>query len=103
MPFYTPDQDADDHTNDALATEPANQQEGKFMSDKMMGYLLLTLSVLIYVVCAATFLAMLQALTVSSTISAIESAFGTFVIGILLLVLGRKSYKAGKRRLKAEN
>jgi hypothetical protein len=73
------------------------------MSDQMIGYLLLALSLAIYLVCGATFVAMLQALTVSSTISAIESAFGTFVIGVLLLVLGRKSYQAGKRRLKAGN
>ena len=70
------------------------------MTDQMIGYLLLGLSVVIYLVCGATFVAMLQALAVSSTISAIESAFGTCVIGILLAVLGRKSYKAGKKRLK---
>ena len=70
------------------------------MTDQMIGYLLLGLSVVIYLVCGATFVAMLQALAVSSTISAIESAFGTFVIGILRFVLGRKSYQAGKRRLK---
>ncbi|MES2627202.1 MAG: hypothetical protein V4628_18090 [Pseudomonadota bacterium] len=70
------------------------------MTDQLIGYLLIGLSVVIYLVCGATFLAMLQALTVSSTISAIESAFGTCVIGILLLVLGRKSYNAGKNRLK---
>lgn len=71
------------------------------MTDQMIGYLLLALSVLIYVICGATFLAMLQALTVTSTISAIESAFGTFVIAVLLLVLGRKAWQAGKSRLKA--
>jgi uncharacterized sodium:solute symporter family permease YidK len=73
------------------------------MTDQMIGYLLLGLSLVIYLVCGAAFVAMLQALAVSSTISAIESAFGSFVIGILLLVLGGKSYQAGKRRLKAEN
>ena len=70
------------------------------MTDKMTGYFLLALSVLIHLVCAASFLAMMQALMVKSTISAIESAFGTLVIGILLLVLGRKSWQAGKRRMK---
>ena len=72
------------------------------MTDQMIGYLLLGLSLVIYLVCGATFVAMLQALMVNSTISAIESAFGSFVIGILLLVLGRKSYQAGKRRIKSE-
>jgi hypothetical protein len=103
MPFYTSDQYADVRRTMRSPPSLQNRQEKKDMTDKMMGYLLLALSLLIYVVCAATFLAMLQALTVSSTISAIESAFGTFVIGILLLVLGRKSYNAGKRRLKAEH
>lgn len=70
------------------------------MTDKMIGYLLLALALLIYIVCAASFFAMAQALLVTSTISAIESAFGTLVIGILLLVFGRKSWQAGKRRLK---
>ncbi len=72
------------------------------MADQTVGYLLLALSMIIYLICGATFFAMLHALTVTSTISAIESAFGTFVIGILLLVLGRKTYQAGKRRLKRE-
>ncbi len=73
------------------------------MTDQTIGYLLLGLSGVIYLVCAATFVAMLQALMVTSTISAIESAFGTFVIGLLLLLFGRKSWVAGKRRLKAGN
>jgi uncharacterized membrane protein len=71
------------------------------MSDRTIGYLLVGLSAVIYIVCGTAFVAMLQALTVNNTISAIESAFGSFVIGILLLVLGRKSYQAGKRRLKS--
>lgn len=74
--------------------------ERKYMANQTIGYLLLVLAVIIYLICGATFLAMLHALTVTSTISAIESAFGTFVIGILLLVLGTKSYQAGKKRLK---
>jgi len=69
----------------------------------MIGYLLLGLSALIYLVCGAAFVAMVQALAVNNTMSAIESAFGSFVIGILLLVLGRKAYQAGKSRLKPEN
>jgi hypothetical protein len=103
LQLYTCEYDIYYCTNRIVESQTGSRAGGEFMTDQMIGYLLLALSALIYVICGATFLAMLQALTVSSTISAIESAFGTFVVGILLLVLGRKSYQAGKRRLKAEN
>lgn len=66
-----------------------------------LGYLLVGLSALLYLVSVATFVAMLRALMVTSTITAIESAFGTLVIGILLLVLARKAWLSGKSRLKS--
>ena len=66
-----------------------------------LGYLLVGLSAVLYLISAATFVAMLRALTVTSTITAIESAFGTLVIGILLLVLARKAWLSGKSRLKS--
>jgi|GEM_PF-1589824 len=72
------------------------------MRNNIIGYGLLALSMLLFVLCGATFFAMLQALTVSSTISAIESAFGTLVGGILLLAMGRKAYNAAKTRLKSD-
>jgi len=67
------------------------------------GLLLCAASLMLYVAAAGAFVAMLQALTVSSTITAIESAFGTFVLGILLLVFARRSWLAGKTRIKSTN
>lgn len=68
------------------------------MSDKTKGLLLMSLAVLLYGVSAATAFAALYALTVRTTLAAIESAFGTFVILILLLVFARKCWDSGKKR-----
>jgi hypothetical protein len=73
------------------------------MSERMLGYLLAALAGLLYLVSVATFVAMVRALTVTSTVTAIESAFGTMVIGILLLVLARKAWLAGKSRFKSSD
>ncbi len=69
------------------------------MNERVAGYLLQGLAVLLYAVCAATGFAVLYALTVTTTLAAIESAFGTFVILILLLVGARKCWQNGKKRL----
>jgi hypothetical protein len=67
------------------------------MNDRVKGYLLMSLAVLIYLACAATGFAVLYALTVRTTLAAIESAFGTFVILILMLVGARKCWENGKK------
>lgn len=67
------------------------------MNDRVGAYLWLGIAVLLYVVCAATAFAVLYALTVTTTLAAIESAFGTFVILILLLVGARKCWEKGKK------
>lgn len=69
------------------------------MNDRIVGYLLLALAVLFYLVSAATGFAVLYALTVRTTLAAVESAFGTFVILILLLVFARKCWEKGKSKL----
>lgn len=66
-----------------------------------LGYLLLGLSSLLYLVSVATFVGMLRAWTLGSTLTAIESAFGALVMGILLLVLARKAWLSGKSRVKS--
>lgn len=71
------------------------------MNDRIKGYLLMSLAVLIYAFSAATGFAVLYALTVRTTLAAVESAFGTFVILILMLVGARKCWEAGKKRLSA--
>ena len=53
------------------------------MSNRVKGYLLMGLSVLLHLAGVAAFVAMLRALTVSTTLAAIESAFGSLVICIL--------------------
>ena len=69
------------------------------MNVRVLGYLLLGLAVLLYIVSAATGFAVLYALTVTTTLAAVESAFGTFVILIMLLVFARKCWDSGKKRL----
>ena len=71
------------------------------MNDRVKGYLLMSLAVLIYAVSAVTGFAVLYALTVRTTLAAIESAFGTFVILILMLVGARKCWESGKKRRSA--
>ena len=67
------------------------------MSDKVKGGLLMSLAVLLYAVSAVTGFAALYALTVRTTLAAVESAFGTFVIMILLLVFARRCWDNGKQ------
>ena len=73
------------------------------MKNRFFAYLLLVLSGLLYVLFAATLLSMLQAFTVRDTITAVESAFGTFVLLLMLLWAARRSWSAGKKRLKQED
>lgn len=54
------------------------------------------LAVLLALVSAAGFVAMVLALTASHTLSAIESAFGSLIIALLFLVLACKTWRAGK-------
>ncbi len=69
------------------------------MNDRVPGYLLLGLSLLIYLLAGAAFVAVLRALTVSTTLAAVETAFGSLVLCILLLVLARKAWDSGKKHI----
>ena len=69
------------------------------MNQRVLGYLWLGLALALYVVSVATGFALLYALSVPTTLAAIESAFGTFVILILLLVFARKCWEKGKTML----
>lgn len=73
------------------------------MNDRVKGYLLMSLAVLLYATSAVTGFAVLYALTVRTTLAAVESAFGTFVILILMLVGARKCWDSGKKRLSGTN
>lgn len=66
--------------------------------NNVSAYLLLSLSVLLHLAAAASVLAALHALTVRTTLAAIESAFGTLVIAILLLLLARTTWQKGKNK-----
>lgn len=68
------------------------------MNARVKGLVLMSLAVLIYVISAVTGFAVLYALTVRTTLAAVESAFGTFVILILMLVGARKCWESGKKR-----
>lgn len=69
------------------------------MSERVTGYLMLACAGLLYVAAAASVFAMFYALTVRTTLAAVESAFGTLVVSILLLVLARKCWDAGRKRM----
>lgn len=67
--------------------------------NKFIGYLQVGFAWLLYLVSAATFISFLYALSIKDTVSAVESAFGTFVILIAMLVMAKFSKDAGKNRL----
>ncbi|MEY4641673.1 MAG: hypothetical protein RLZZ227_1667 [Pseudomonadota bacterium] len=69
------------------------------MNERVIGAVLLVLAAALYIAAAAALFAMFHALTVRTTLAAVESAFGTFVITILLLVLARRCWGAGKKRM----
>ncbi|MDG2090204.1 MAG: hypothetical protein P8J61_03705 [Gammaproteobacteria bacterium] len=73
------------------------------MSDQIIGYLLIVLSALLYLLFGAALLAMVYAFTVNTTIAAVESAFGSMVIGFLFFAMAKFSFRAAKKRIKAED
>ena len=68
----------------------------------LKGYLLMGLAVLLYLAAGASFLSLFMALQIPDTVIAIESAFGSFVIAIGMLVLGKKVLGAAKAQLKPD-
>ncbi len=70
------------------------------MNQHLLGCLLLGLSVLIYLVSGLAFVQMIYSLTINSTITAVESAFGSLVICILLIIIAHKVFRDGKKRIK---
>ena len=69
------------------------------MANQIIGYLLIVLSLLLYLVSGAALVAMVYALTVKTTIAAIESAFGSIVIGGIFFSLAKITFRAGKLRI----
>jgi hypothetical protein len=63
------------------------------VSDQIIGYLLIVLSALLYLLFAVALLAMVYAFTVNTTIAAVESAFGSMVIGFLFFAMATSAYK----------
>lgn len=70
------------------------------MLRKLTGYFCVVTAAVLLVLAALTLFAMLRALTVATTLAAVESAFGSFVLCILLLVGARKLKDVGVARLK---
>lgn len=70
------------------------------MLNKIIPYCIIAAAGLVFLLACASLVAMLRALTVSTTLAAIETAFGTFVLAIILLVSARRLYDAGLKRLK---
>ena len=71
--------------------------------NKFTGYLLYAFAFLLYLLTAVTFISFLYAITIRDTLSAVESAFGTFVITIAMLVMAKFARDAAKTRLSVEN
>lgn len=67
---------------------------------RLLGGLFVFLSLALLLAGGAAVVAMVRALTVESTLPAIESAFGSMVIAIILLALARQVFKAGMARLR---
>jgi len=67
----------------------------------VVGYMLLLVSLLLHMAALAAFAAVVQALAVSSTLTAIESAFGTLVLALLLLLFARRCWWAAKSRMQS--
>ncbi len=72
------------------------------MTNQIIGYLMLVSSVLLYLVSAAALIAMVYAFTVNTTIAAVESAFGSMVIGLIFFVMAKFTFRAAKNRIKKE-
>lgn len=72
------------------------------MNGKFSAYLLLGLAALVAVLALLTLVAFVRAFTVGTTLAAIESGFGTFVLLIILMVAARRLFDAGLKRLKTE-
>jgi uncharacterized membrane protein len=69
------------------------------MNRHFLGYLLLGLSILVYLLSGLAFVQMIFSLTIKSTVTAVESAFGSLVISILLMIIATKAFKGGKKRI----
>lgn len=68
-------------------------------SRKLTGVTLLVTALLLAVASLAAFIAVFRALLVPSTLVALESAFGSLVVALLLLVLAGRAWRAGRLRL----
>lgn len=68
-------------------------------SGRFAGLVLLLAAGVLGMASLAAFVAMVRALMVPTTLAAIESAFGSLVIALLLMVLARKSWRTGRARL----
>ena len=68
-------------------------------SSKLIGVTLVVIALLLAVASLAAFIAVFRALLVPSTLAAIESAFGSLVVALLLLVLASRAWRAGRLRL----
>lgn len=72
-------------------------------SARFAGLVLVLVAGLLGAACLAAFVAMVRALMVPTTLAAIESAFGSLVVALLLLVLTRKAWRAGRARLSGKS
>ena len=73
------------------------------MSNQIIGYLLIVISSLFYLLFGVALLAMVYAFTVNTTIAAVESAFGSMVIGFIFFAMAKFSYRAAMKRIKTED
>jgi hypothetical protein len=69
------------------------------MNNKYLAWGLYGLTGLLYLLGLAAFISMLQALLIPETVTAVESAFGSFVLVMMLFVLARRTRDAARKKL----
>jgi hypothetical protein len=69
------------------------------MNSKFLAWALWGLTGLLYLLGIAAFVSMLQALLIPETVTAVESAFGSFVLVMMLFVLAHRTRQAARKKL----
>jgi hypothetical protein len=69
------------------------------MNDKYMAWGLYGLTGFLYLLGLAAFISMFQALLITDTVTAVESAFGSFVLVMMIFVLARRTRDAARKKM----
>jgi hypothetical protein len=70
------------------------------MNNKYMAWGLYGLTGFLYLLGLAAFISMFQAILITDTVTAVESAFGSFVLVMMIFVLARRTLEAARNKLR---